>query len=181
MRKLSELEGVSLGIVCKQQPCTAYRVRGELRDAPSSHWHASAGSVYPLLTRLESEGLLTTTIDKNDGRGRKLLKISAKGRKALSSWVKSGADPELISSVTDPVRSRAFFLDVLDSSQRKELLDGMIVQMQHYLQQTRTHLEDQADKGDLYDYFGSLGAVRIAEARLDWLHHIRKRIHQEDS
>ncbi len=60
-RKLSELEGVSLGIVYKRQACTAYRVRSELKEAPSSHWRASAGSVYPLLNRLEANGLLVTT------------------------------------------------------------------------------------------------------------------------
>ena len=92
-RKLSELEGVSLGIIYKQQPCTAYRVRSELKEAPSSHWRASAGSVYPLLARLEAEGLVVTTSDKNDGRGRKLLKVTAEGRKSLQAWVIAGADP----------------------------------------------------------------------------------------
>ena len=53
IRVLSELEGVCLGLVRKHEPCTAYRVRQELKAAPSSHWQASAGSVYPLLTRLE--------------------------------------------------------------------------------------------------------------------------------
>ena len=55
-RVLSELEGVCLGLVRKHEPCTAYRVRQELKAAPSSHWHASAGSVYPLLARLEDRG-----------------------------------------------------------------------------------------------------------------------------
>ena len=63
MRELSELEGVCLGLVGKYEPCTPYRVRQELKAAPSSHWHASAGSVYPLLTRLEDKKLLVTSSD----------------------------------------------------------------------------------------------------------------------
>ena len=179
LRKLSELEGVSLGIVYRQQPCTAYRVRGELKDAPSSHWRASAGSVYPLLSRLEGERLISTMTDDDDGRGRKLLSITTKGRKALSEWVVAGANQDLISSITDPVRSRTFFLDVLNSAQQRKFLNELIGRMQEYLRETRIHLQGKKEQGNLYDYFGSLGAVKVAEARLDWLRLVRKELERD--
>ena len=175
-RKLSELEGVSLGIVCQQQPCTAYRVRSELKKAPSSHWRASAGSVYPLLARLEAEGFVTTTTDKNDGRGRKLLEVTAQGRQSLKAWVIAGADQDLISSVTDPIRSRTFFLDVLSAPKRREYLDQLIVLTQSYLAETKDHLAQEKKSGDLYDYLGSLGAMKVTEARLGWLRVVRKEL-----
>ena len=78
-RLLSELEGVCLGIIRKHESCTAYRVRLELKEAPSSHWRASAGSVYPLLARIEEEGFIETTSDKQDGRGRKYMTVSTMG------------------------------------------------------------------------------------------------------
>ena len=176
MRKLSELEGVFLGVVQKQQPCTAYRVRSELKKAPSSHWQASAGSVYPLLERLKDEGLIATTVDEEDGRGRKLLKITRKGRKALTSWVSAGADMSHISSVTDPVRSRMFFLEALPVPKRREYVHELIVLMESYLADTKAHLGQESKAEDLYDYLGSLGAVKITEARLDWLRIVRKRL-----
>jgi DNA-binding PadR family transcriptional regulator len=175
-QKLSELEGVSLGIIYKRQPCTAYHVRGELKEAPSSHWRASAGSVYPLLARLEAEGLVSTTTDENDGRGRKLLKVTAAGRKSLRAWVIAGADPELISSVTDPIRSRTFFLDVLSASRKKEYVDQLIDLAEHYLSETKGRLEQGEESGDLYDYLGALGAVKVTKARLDWLRDVRERL-----
>ena len=175
-RKLSELEGVSLGIIYKREPCTAYRVRSELKEAPSSHWRASAGSVYPLLARLEAEGLVVTTMDKNDGRGRKLLNVTADGRKSLRAWVIAGADPDLVSAVTDPLRSRTFFLDVLSESKRRNYLNKLIELTRDYLSETKDRLQKAKESDDLYDYLGSLGAMRVTEARLDWLRDVRKRL-----
>ncbi len=179
-RKLSELEGVSLGIIYKQQPCTAYRVRCELKEAPSSHWRASAGSVYPLLVRLEADGLVTTTTDKNDGRGRKLLKVTIQGRQSLRAWIMAGADRDLISSVTDPIRSRTFFLNVLGAPKRQKYLDHLIALTESYLSETKEHLEQKKKTGELFDYLGSLGAMKVTEARLDWLRVVRKQSHRAD-
>ena len=175
-RKLSELEGVSLGIINNLQPCTAYRVRSEIKVAPSSHWRASAGSVYPLLARLEAEGFVTTTTDMNDGRGRKLLKVTARGRRSFKAWVMAGVDRDLISSVTDPIRSRTFFLNVLSAPERREYLGQLISLIEKYLTDTNDHLEQTKKTGDLYDYLGSLGAMKVTEARLDWLRVVRKRL-----
>ncbi len=175
-RKLSELEGVSLGIIYKQQPCTAYRVRCELKEAPSSHWRASAGSVYPLLARLEADGFVAATTDRNDGRGRKLLKVTTQGRRSLQAWIIAGADQDLISSVMDPIRSRTFFLKVLSAPKRQEYLDHLIVLTESFLLETKDHLEQKKKTGDLFDYLGSLGAMKVTEARLDWLRVVRKQL-----
>jgi DNA-binding PadR family transcriptional regulator len=176
LRQLSELEGVSLGTVHKYQSCTAYRVRCELKDAPSSYWRASAGSVYPLLARLEEEGLVASKLDENDGRGRKLLSVTAKGRKSLKNWIMAGVEQGLLSSVTDPIRSRAFFLDVLSRAKQIEYLDEVITSMESYLAETRTYLESKSETDDLYEYLGSLGAMNMTAARLDWLNSVREHI-----
>ena len=175
-RVLSELEGVCLGLVRKHEPCTAYRVRQELRAAPSSHWQASAGSVYPLLTRLEDKKLVSKISDAADGRGRKLLRITRQGRTALRKWLLMGAAPELISSMADPIRSRMFFLDVLSAAQQPRYLDELILEMRRYLIKTRDHLGTLNEDDDPYAYLGSLGAVKIAEARLEWLREVVARL-----
>jgi DNA-binding PadR family transcriptional regulator len=175
-RKLSELEGVSLGIIFKQQPCTAYHVRSELKAAPSSHWRASAGSVYPLLARLEEEGFISTAADENDGRGRKVLTVTPLGRNALKRWVVAGADLEFISAVTDPIRSRSFFLDVLGKQKRVEYVDRLIELTEDYLAETKGHLDEVSKSSDLYNYLGSLGAMKVTKTRLEWLREVRKQI-----
>ena len=174
IRVLSELEGVCLGLIRKHGPCTAYLVRQELKAAPSSHWHASAGSVYPLLTRLQKEGLVAISLDNTDGRGRKLLRVTTQGRASLRKWLLAGAELGIISSATDPVRSRTFFLDVLSPNQRVAYVDKLIVEMEHYLRKTKAHLSSVSGTEDAYARLGSLGAVRITEARLKWLQDVRK-------
>ncbi len=87
-----------------------------------------------------------------------------------------GKEPELISSMTDPVRSRMFFLDVLSAAHQTAYLDELISEMEHYLGKTKDHLGTVNEDDDACAYLGSLGAVRIAEARLEWLREVVTRI-----
>ena len=119
---------------------------------------------------------MTTTSDENDGRGRKLIQVTTSGRKALKKWVVAGVGMELISSVTDPVRSRAFFLDVMSFANQLDYVDKLIDQMQSYLSDTAEHMAEVSEAGDLYDQLGALGAVKITEARLDWLRAVRQQL-----
>lgn len=180
-RKLSELEGVVLGIINKTQPCTAYTLRNKLKQAPSSHWRASAGSIYPLLTRLTSEKLLSSARDTNDGRDRDFLSITKQGLLSLKAWIKTGVEQNIISSVLDPVRSRMFFLDVLSASERIAFTEQLITAMQQYVTETQNHLANKSAGHDLFDYLGSLGAQASAESRLDWLLHVRQQLDENST
>jgi hypothetical protein len=91
-----------------------------------------------------------------------------------------GVDQDLISSVTDPIRSRMFFLDVLSAPKRQEYLDRLIALMESYLSETKDHLEQKKKTGELIDYLGSLGAMKVTEARLDWLRVVRKQLTKSD-
>ncbi len=173
MRQLRELEGICTGIVEKSGPCTAYHVRSELKISPSAHWQASAGSVYPLLARLEVQGLLTGIDDPQDGRGRRLLRATAKGRAALREWIKAGAQPKLITSITDPVRSRMFFLQALSAADQRAYLDRTIQQMQAHLSETQARRAGADIVKDRYDYYGALGAEKLTHTRLEWLKTVR--------
>ncbi len=173
-RVLSELEGVCLGLVHKNESCTAYFLRQQLKAAPSSHWQASAGSVYPLISRLQDEGMIESKSDDADGRGRKLLRITRLGHVALKRWLLSGASLELISSVTDPMRTRTFFLDVLSAAQRATYLDKLVNEMERYLKMTNDHLIGMSQTDDPHAYLGALGAAKITAARLEWLRQVRK-------
>jgi DNA-binding PadR family transcriptional regulator len=176
LRKLSELEGVCLGLVVKFQHCTAYQVRRALKESPSTHWQASAGSVYPLLKRFEGAGLVTATIDHDDGRGRKLLRATAVGRQALKKWIISGTQPELVSAIMDPARSRMFFLDVLSPKQRIGYISELIGKMEQHLEDTRLRLALTPESKDQFGHFGALAAVRMTQTRLDWLKHVKDRL-----
>jgi DNA-binding PadR family transcriptional regulator len=120
------------------------------------------------MTRLEKQGLMTAA-DTDDGRGRRVLKVSADGRKALRNWIMVGADVDIISSVSDPVRSRVFFLSTLTRPQQLKYLAKLIELMEGYLLATREHLAQHPASDNLYEYFGSLGATKVTETRLEWV------------
>jgi hypothetical protein len=123
--------------------------------------------------------MLITKSDAIYGRGRTQLRLAASGKSALKRWLLAGADQELISSVTDPVRSRTYFLEVLPVAEQLGYLDRLIDQLQRYLSLTEAHLHDELSGGNVYDHLGALGAVRITEARLGWLREIRHRLSNE--
>ena len=172
MRMLSELEGVVVGIILKRQSCTAYAVRKELKASPSTHWRASAGAIYPLLERLEKEKFVTGQADSTDGRGRKLLSITSRGKKALSYWIRDFNRSDKAAEVYDPLRTRIFFLDVLGKKERAAFLLETHRTMQTYLAGTVEHLQKRPDKADLFEYLGALGGTMEAQNRLAYVDRI---------
>jgi len=176
---LKELEGLVLGYVFKTGPCTAYQIRKLLRSSPSSQWRGSAGSIYPLLERLERIGLIEGKDDEDDLRARRLLGITRSGKQALKAWVKAGAKEDLVSAISDPVRTRIFFLDVLTSRERTKLLADMLLALEEFLAYSESDLSlrlEDGEPGHHGNYLGALGAVMTNQARVAYLRRVAKAI-----
>jgi PadR family transcriptional regulator, regulatory protein PadR len=69
-----------------------YLVQKEVRDASASRVDLQAGTLYPLLHRLEDEGLVRSVWDDSTGRKRKWYELTAAGRKRLNVQAKEWAD-----------------------------------------------------------------------------------------
>ncbi len=175
-RTLSELEGVTIGVVHRIQPCTAYAVRRALRQSPSSHWRASAGSIYPLLARLEYEGLITGAEDVDDGRGRKLLAVTPAGRKMLKAWIKAVADPEYIANVFDPVRSRVFFLAALTEAEQVQFAKRTLEALEHHLKGTEDYLATLPGDANVFEQLGAMLGVTSARSRIQSMKAVLKQL-----
>ncbi len=169
MPKLSELEGVALGIVSRDGPCTPYAVRKFLKHSPSSHWQGSAGSIYPMLSRLEQQGLVKSKTDAADGRGRRLLYITAKGKKALTQWINRGTEPELVSAISDHIRTRVFFIGSLTAEQRCAFVAESCKALNEFLQITEQRLDETDRDTDPFAWFACENVVLQAKARAQWL------------
>ena len=174
--RISELKGVVLGIVYNLQPCTAYAVRRELRASPSTHWSASGGSIYPLLDRLESGGLVTSTPDAKDRRGRRLLRLTQAGGSALRSWALRGSEPEVAAEVFDAVRARVFFLAALAPRDRERFATRSLDALEGYLATVREDLSGRTDEQGGFEYLAALGGVYEAEARVKWMRELRAHV-----
>ncbi|MEQ8790687.1 MAG: helix-turn-helix transcriptional regulator [Pirellulaceae bacterium] len=65
-------------------PKYGYLIQQRLNDASGGAVRAPAGSLYPLLHRLESEKLLRSRVENSTGRQRKWYELTAAGRRRLS-------------------------------------------------------------------------------------------------
>jgi len=173
---LSELEGVVLGVIHRRRECTAYGVRRELIRSPSTHWSASAGSIYPLLKRLESAGLVRSRVASGRGRGRRLLELTADGLSALRAWTMRGPEPDVVRSVSDPVRTRVFFLGALTPAERTRFVADALSALEDHLERTRADLQERDAGPGSFDRLAALGAVYEAEARVAWMKELLERL-----
>jgi len=65
---------------------------------------------------------------------------------------------------------------VLSAARQPAYLDELILEMRRYLVKTQDHLGTLNEDDDPYAYLGALGAVKIAEARLEWLREVVARL-----
>ncbi len=65
-----------------------YSIQKQIRDASADQVKLPAGTLYPLLHRLEDERLIRSRWEKSTGRPRKWYEITASGRKQLSAQAK---------------------------------------------------------------------------------------------
>jgi PadR family transcriptional regulator PadR len=72
-----------------------YLIQKEVREASGTRIDLPAGTLYPLLHRLEDEGLVRASWDAQTGRERKWYELTAAGRKRLAvqaqEWIDHAA------------------------------------------------------------------------------------------
>jgi DNA-binding PadR family transcriptional regulator len=172
-RVLTELEGCVLGLVWDKGPCTAYTVRKQFLTSPSPHWSGSAGAIYPLMERLERQGLLRATAHTTGRRPSSRFVVTSAGLKALLGWL-SPPWPDWVPAVPpDPLRTRMNFLDALPPAQQRKLLADAEQLVRAHLGRVQEEAERERENG-FYNFMTARGAVLAMTARLEWLHEVRQ-------
>ena len=69
-----------------------YLIQKQVREASGARVELPAGTLYPLLHRLEDDGLVRSLWDNKTGRQRKWYELTAVGRKRLTSQAQEWAD-----------------------------------------------------------------------------------------
>lgn len=104
---------------------SGYELQKNFKEGPFGHFlEASYGSIYPSLTRLTEEGLVTCSEHSQEGRpDKKVYSITEAGRDALKEAL--NAMP-----VEDKFRSEflffMFFSDLMDTDQISKLIDERV-------------------------------------------------------
>ena len=116
---LSELEAFVLGLIWQFGPCSPYDVRVHMKRSPSTQWSASTGAIYPLVAKLQRQGLIAAQAKAKNPRGRRAYRTTPAGAAALRTWIGPPLAKEAISVTYDPLRTRARFLAALTPAKRK--------------------------------------------------------------
>ena len=70
-------------------PMSGYDIKKKFEQITSNFWNESYGQIYPILKRLNSEGLATRSIEKQMGKpDRHIYELTGKGNKELMEWLK---------------------------------------------------------------------------------------------
>lgn len=170
MNERTELESCVLGVVWLRGPCTAYVVRQEFAASRSSHWTGSAGSIYPLLRRLEESGLIRAR-KHAWGRGRRQeFSITPRGLATLRAWIGPPLPPWTAAPAFDPVRTRLTFLMAIPKARRRKFVAAALENLDAEIAAHERSVETAAGMERLV----ALGALHELEGRRRWLEDVRK-------
>ncbi|MGY1728623.1 PadR family transcriptional regulator [Geodermatophilus sp. SYSU D01062] len=76
-------------LLLAEQPMHGYQLMQAIAERSGGRWTPSPGAIYPTLSQLEDEGLVTVTADA----GRKLATLTDAGRSAVEELRGTGNDP----------------------------------------------------------------------------------------
>ncbi len=167
--KATVLERCVLGFIAQDQPCTAYQVRKRLGSSLSSYWSNSAGSIYPLLERLQERGWTKVTEEAFGTRVRRHFRITTSGRDELNRWLSAPVEPEDAAHTYDPLRTPIFFLGLVDPAQARAFLEDAEEKTVEVLAEHRVELRQMREEETPLEILGREGAISELEARLKWI------------
>lgn len=172
---MTELDFTILAIVGRDGPLSAYDVRKVFSNSLTPTWSSSTGSVYPSIGRLESAALILASTPEG-ARSRKSLSITPEGRAALEPWLMN-ITPDIAAATPDPIRTRMFFMMLVQPEQRPELISSALASTQAALDRAeQLRLTRPQAQGSDLGRFASEGVVFELRARLDWLHWLEEQL-----
>lgn len=108
------LKHIMLGML--REPHSGYDLKKRFDQSLRSFWRAELSQIYPLLQKMEKEGLLSSKSDPSDiGPTRRVYKRSAKGRDELTNWL---VDGPTVGTERIGYLAQVFFLANLEDKQK---------------------------------------------------------------
>jgi DNA-binding PadR family transcriptional regulator len=108
-----------------EQPMHGYQLMQAIADRSGGRWTPSPGAIYPTISQLEDEGLVTVTADS----GRKLVTLTEAGRQHLAERQQSGPDPFAGFSAAGPGADLRGVLEQLHGAVRQIARTGTEAQL----------------------------------------------------
>jgi DNA-binding PadR family transcriptional regulator len=125
-RRRSAVKNAILGFLI-DQPMHGYELKRKLSPALPRERQMNDGVLYPLLRRMEAEGLVRKRVERSEsGRDRNVFSVTASGRREFERWLRS-SDDEADEATYDflvghPFLTKCLFFARLGSDEVKEKL-----------------------------------------------------------
>jgi DNA-binding PadR family transcriptional regulator len=161
---LTDNEGTLLSLVLRIQPTTSYQIIKIYSESPVTNFNTSKGKIYPLINRLEQDGLISKRRIDSDRRGTEELRCTAAGKQAVKDWILKVRAEHLL--LDDPLRTKVQSFDLLTSEERAR----WILDVKEELHRKLEEVEEYGREVEVpFKEFVHDNAVRSLRARIDWL------------
>ena len=162
----SELEYLILAMV-GEGTNSGYAMRCEMQRMRGGRWSAESGSVYRVLRRLETQGLIAQTGKVGvPNRERTEYALTSAGERALQLWLTAPLHTEELELLVDPIRTRTYYLHRLEPNERIKAVRAWMRQNKRLIGE----LQDQANgKSDHQRLWANANLLALARSRQDWL------------
>ncbi len=125
------LRHILLGLL--KEPHSGYDLKKQFDRSLRNFWRAELSQIYPLLQKMETEGLLSSRASESDiGPTRRVYKRTARGRRALLDWLNDGP---VVNSERIEYLAQTYFLAELED-------DDAILR---FLEELRDYLSDRLE------------------------------------
>ncbi len=175
MRKLSHLAYIALGVVAERQPCSGYTVMKDFQSSSSTYFSGSAGAIYPLMRRLEEDGLTKVERTKAGSRTRRTYTITEKGRVALEAWLASPIPDDEVAFLVDLLRTRVLFFERLTKQQRRKFVKDCREQLRQRIAVTQGKIA-KTEGLTQFEVVTLKSVLMVDEARIKWLDVVEKEL-----
>lgn len=78
------LQNIILKLLSKEVKMYGYQITQRAKELTQGELEMTEGALYPLLHKLESDGIITSEVQKINGRDRKYYLLTEKGKKQQS-------------------------------------------------------------------------------------------------
>lgn len=162
--KLTEHEGMLLGLLARKEPATAYQLYKEFEQSPVSSINTSKGQLYPAIRRLRERQLIEGTKVAGDGRKAEELVVTDAGMAAVREWVRSIDGSHIV--LDDPLRTRMLSFEVLNKKERLEWVANA-----KSLVKDKREIIDQYDRSVIVPFqrIAHQSVVEALRVRMEWL------------
>ena len=164
----SELEYLILAMV-GDGLSSGYAMRKQMNRMRGGRWSAESGSVYRVLRRLESDGLVVQARKAGvPNRERTEYELTPHGGSILHSWLTFPPDRSELAFLVDPLRTRSYYLLRLRPSEQARVVKMWLQESKQFIVDLKRDLDARPPSSPIREA-GFQNLLYLAEARHEWL------------